>query len=491
MLKEKLKERNISISKNVEFNTEKEIYIEPNVIIKNNSYIDVKYIGAYTYIGRNVDLQDVLSIGRYTTINNNVSIIKKNNKYTSLTKSKILRTEFKKDFKKLNNNIKKIIKEYKSEETSKIIIGNDVWIGEGVSIKEGVVIGDGVIIESYTKVYEDIEPYSIFVNNETIKRFNKKIIDKLLNLQWWNYELNILEDVNLNSIKEAIEKIAKNIDNNQKVYLPLSNRIFKNELEIKNPILLNFNKNIIAKVKIAKTNLELNINDIHQRNYYFNILNNKKTIDELIMDNFLKNEDVVFDIGANIGYTSLKYIESGAKQVYSFEPVSYVFEKLAKIEEEKIKVFNLALYDKETELNIKLSTKHIQGNTIKKEMVSIFPKVFGENIKEEKIKTTTLDIFCKKNNIFPTFIKIDVEGAEKEVIEGAKETLKTNPPRFLQIEIYDDIFEKVHKEIKKYFKNYKKVIIVETNKLKYMEDISENDKIIETPPTYIYTNEEI
>ncbi|KPM47652.1 CatB-related O-acetyltransferase [Jiulongibacter sediminis] len=82
-----------------------------------------------------------------------------------------------------------------------IHIGNDVWIGYNATIMAGVTIGDGAIIATNSTVVKDVEPYSIVGGNpakEIKKRFSKEVISKLLELQWWNWD---------------IEKITRNIQN--------------------------------------------------------------------------------------------------------------------------------------------------------------------------------------------------------------------------------------------------------------------------------------
>lgn len=82
-----------------------------------------------------------------------------------------------------------------------INIGNDVWIGYSATIMAGVTIGDGAIIATNSTVIKDVEPYSIVGGNpakEIKKRFSIEVITKLLELQWWNWD---------------IEKITRNIQN--------------------------------------------------------------------------------------------------------------------------------------------------------------------------------------------------------------------------------------------------------------------------------------
>lgn len=82
-----------------------------------------------------------------------------------------------------------------------IEIGNDVWIGYNATIMAGVKIGDGAIIAANSTVVSDVEPYSIVGGNpakKIKKRFSPEIIERLLKLQWWNWD---------------IEKITKNVQN--------------------------------------------------------------------------------------------------------------------------------------------------------------------------------------------------------------------------------------------------------------------------------------
>ena len=78
-----------------------------------------------------------------------------------------------------------------------IIIGNDVWIGYDAVIMAGVNIGDGAIIGARAVVTKDVEPYSIVGGvpaKEIRKRFAPDIIEKLQNLQWWNWPVERIKE---------------------------------------------------------------------------------------------------------------------------------------------------------------------------------------------------------------------------------------------------------------------------------------------------------
>lgn len=90
------------------------------------------------------------------------------------------------------------------------VIGNDVWIGYNATIMAGVKIGDGAIIATNATVTKDVEPYSIVGGNpakEIKKRFEKEQIEKLLELKWWNKDIDWITENVQNLTGEDIEKL--------------------------------------------------------------------------------------------------------------------------------------------------------------------------------------------------------------------------------------------------------------------------------------------
>ena len=78
-----------------------------------------------------------------------------------------------------------------------IVIGNDVWIGYDAIIMAGVTIGDGAIIGTRAVVTKDVEPYSIVGGvpaKEIRKRFSTDIIARLQELQWRNWDADIIRN---------------------------------------------------------------------------------------------------------------------------------------------------------------------------------------------------------------------------------------------------------------------------------------------------------
>ena len=146
-----------------------------------------------------------------------------------------------------------------------------------------------------------------------------------------------------------------------------------------------------------------------------------------IMENFIKEDTIMIDIGAHVGTYS--WIPAKvAKHVYSFECNPKIFCYLAANIalhrlEDKITPYQFALGNKEGTIDYLLRSEDGGGNGV---------KVLSDNdnnVKKIKIQMKTLDSF-ELNNI--GFIKMDVEGFEKEVLMGALETLKrSNYPNIL------------------------------------------------------------
>ena len=91
-----------------------------------------------------------------------------------------------------------------------IVIGNDVWIGYEAVVMAGVTIGGGAIIGTRAVVTKDVPPYMIVGGipaRPIKKRFSEETIEKLLDLQWWDWPREKLAE-NIEAIKNGcIEQI--------------------------------------------------------------------------------------------------------------------------------------------------------------------------------------------------------------------------------------------------------------------------------------------
>lgn len=155
--------------------------------------------------------------------------------------------------------------------------------------------------------------------------------------------------------------------------------------------------------------------------------------DQYFAKEFLKEESVVLDCGANIGIFSLyAHSLSSKNHIYSFEPSKRIFDILSKnvIENNLINIhpFNFAIGDRNEEVDIKISGNALgNGDTVSDSNLKDYTLV--KQCPKQKVRMVTIDAFVKENNLKRVdFIKMDTEGYEKQIIKGAKETIKKFHP---------------------------------------------------------------
>jgi len=125
-------------------------------------------------------------------------------------------------------------------------------------------------------------------------------------------------------------------------------------------------------------------------------------------------KNTAIDIGAHCGFWSY-FLGLSFKNVFSFEPVKIFQECFNKnVPHQNVELIPVALGDdnKYVSMNIELENT---GQT----------HVSNHIIESNKVELKKLDDY-KLNNI--DFIKIDVEGFEKKVVLGSKETIIKNKP---------------------------------------------------------------
>lgn len=152
----------------------------------------------------------------------------------------------------------------------------------------------------------------------------------------------------------------------------------------------------------------------------------------LLLKDFIKKGNVVFDIGANVGeYTYVLERLAGAGFVYSFEPIPKLFNELERLFR-KVNLYKIALSDKEVISQFKIP--EIDGSKFetrgKLDIDYFEPGELSSELIEVECKT--LDFFVNENDIKRLdFIKIDVEGHELKVLYGAEDSIKQFRPIML------------------------------------------------------------
>jgi FkbM family methyltransferase len=148
--------------------------------------------------------------------------------------------------------------------------------------------------------------------------------------------------------------------------------------------------------------------------------------------NYVNSGDTVIDVGANIGFFSLLLSELIGQngKIYAFEPSNRLFNRLDKTvrinETKNIKIINLALGESE-------GSAMLHYNPKQSGLSSIATNLKSDTLQEE-IKITTLDKFAESIAERVSFIKIDTEGFEPQVLKGARRLiLKDKPKIYLEL----------------------------------------------------------
>lgn len=149
--------------------------------------------------------------------------------------------------------------------------------------------------------------------------------------------------------------------------------------------------------------------------------------DSEMLYKLVDSDDVIFDIGANIGWYSNHLSKKNPNSViYAFEPIPETFNKVKRNTElnqvNNIHLNNVALSNKIETLTFFYSP-NVTGAS------SSINITENENMLKLECQTNTIDNFIKEKNISKLdFIKCDVEGAELMVFLGGEESINKYKP---------------------------------------------------------------
>lgn len=143
--------------------------------------------------------------------------------------------------------------------------------------------------------------------------------------------------------------------------------------------------------------------------------------------------DVVWDIGANIGFYSKKFADAVGPNgsVFAFEPFPKTIERL-KAETEGNDIVSVV----PMALGAKAGSVHMQEG---EDDIGATNRIVGGDVSEGyvEIEVITGDALIDRGDVkTPDILKIDTEGFELEVLEGMKTLLQNSGLRALFIEVH-------------------------------------------------------
>jgi FkbM family methyltransferase len=185
--------------------------------------------------------------------------------------------------------------------------------------------------------------------------------------------------------------------------------------------------NIIRKIKLLPNALLGYDRSNPSRNGEYRFLNS-----------YIKDNMTIIDAGAHDGtYAEYIFNLNPLVTIHCFEPTASAYKELTvrlakEIKAGKLFANNAGLSTETGEAELFIYNELDQRNSLHLNPAHEYD---SSQLHKEKIKLATLDDYIEKNNIKTVdFLKIDVEGHETKVIEGAKETLKQKKVKCIQFE---------------------------------------------------------
>jgi FkbM family methyltransferase len=176
--------------------------------------------------------------------------------------------------------------------------------------------------------------------------------------------------------------------------------------------------------------MNLDLNDPEQLKVYF-YGHYHERYEAHLVERLLEDDDVFWDIGANVGYFTLVAATAltNRGQIVAFEPGRNAYarltENIALNPFGNIQTYPVAVSDREGE-----AVLHVSGD-IADSSASLFLSGGGQ-AGQEVCRTVALDQFLAAENLRPpTLIKLDAEGAELAVLQGGQGLISQSPPMFL------------------------------------------------------------
>jgi len=255
------------------------------------------------------------------------------------------------------------------------------------------------------------------------------------NIVIWNHEP---ENIDLEGVYIDIETnliVFRNIlylpPHNGYIDVPLNNDNFR--------YCKGFRVELYHKGELVKTDTHSYDNKLNSRLYFYRSdqANNYGSWLSLFHQNEYKNKitispnDIVYDLGANIGVFTRWATLFNPKSIYSFEPTPSLYNDMLKTFEQdsNVNIFDLAITD---------STKKIQFYSFTENTSNTATEIPVENIIQEKfqgiieVQGINLEEYVIENMLpLPTVLKVDIEGSEYEFFENTSDAFFENTTQMI------------------------------------------------------------
>lgn len=165
-----------------------QVDVHPGVMIGLASYMNSGFV------------RSGVKIGRYCSIGRNVTIGTGHHEMGGLSTSPHFKSSRMSSSLKLADPVARI----------RVKVGHDVWIGDNVLILSGVTVGQGAVLAAGSVVTKDVPPYAVVagVPARVVKyRFDDVLNQRILSLNWHEFDPEALCQLDLSDIYETIERL--------------------------------------------------------------------------------------------------------------------------------------------------------------------------------------------------------------------------------------------------------------------------------------------
>ncbi len=240
-----------------------------------------------------------------------------------------------------------------------------------------------------------------------------------------------------------LKQIKNQLDDLKAEYIYYGDLVVKNRIDQVEEVYNSLDDNESKRVYVNAIMHDLRAEscaDIYSANQYFCLSE--------FMDLCMTHQ-VFVDCGANVGKTSEEFVKLSDgifDRIYTFEPtmknnlalkkrMSRVLDEYA-LDSDKIVSENAFVGEKNKKQNLKIFTNDGTAN-----------RRSSNNTGTTEVQQYSLDTYFNDRTDTPTFIKADIEGAEGDMIEGARNIIKNHSP-LLGICIYHSFYDLIELPLK-------------------------------------------